>query len=144
MISSTLGEFNYPELFVTLHPTDAASRGISDGDAVRVHNELGEVLCRARVSDRVRTGVAAMPKGAWRKSSRNGQTSTALSPAHVNVVAGGACYNDARVGNRALLRARRVILAAMRVLKLTLSIKSPSRAVAAVSQSKTPLYQAVP
>jgi hypothetical protein len=27
----------------------------------------------------------------------NGQTSTALCPAHVNVVGGGACYNDARV-----------------------------------------------
>jgi hypothetical protein len=38
-----------------------------------------------------------MPKGAWRKSSRNGQTATALAPAHVNVVGGGACYNDARV-----------------------------------------------
>ena len=97
MITSTLGEFNYPELFVTLHPADAARRKIADGDGVRVFNDLGEVICRARVSDRVRAGVAAMPKGAWRKSSRNGQTSVALSPAHVNEVAGGACYNDARV-----------------------------------------------
>ncbi len=97
MISSTLGEFNYPELFVTMHPSDAAPRGVADGDPVRVFNELGEVHCRARVSARIGRGVAAMPKGAWRKSSRNGQTATALSPAHVNVVAGGACYNDARV-----------------------------------------------
>jgi anaerobic selenocysteine-containing dehydrogenase len=97
MISSTLGEFNYPELFVTLHPADAAQRGIAEGDEVRVFNDLGEVICRANLSDRLRLGVAAIPKGAWRKSSRNGQTSNALSPAHVNVVGGGACYNDARV-----------------------------------------------
>ena len=97
MITSTLGEFNYPELWVTLHAADAAARGIAEGDTVRVFNELGEVICRAHVGDRIRSGVAAMPKGAWRKSSRNGKTSTALSPSHVNVVAGGACYNDARV-----------------------------------------------
>ncbi|MBM3835066.1 MAG: hypothetical protein FJ403_17695 [Verrucomicrobia bacterium] len=97
MISSTLGEFNYPELWLTLHPTDAAARGISEGDEVRVFNELGEVRCRTRVSDRIRDGVCGLPKGAWRKSSRNGQTSTALCPQHVNEVGGGACYNDARV-----------------------------------------------
>jgi anaerobic selenocysteine-containing dehydrogenase len=97
MISSTLGEFNYPELWLTLHPADAAARGISDRDEVRVFNNLGEVRCRARISDRVRDGVCGLPKGAWRKSSRNGQTSTALCPQHVNEVAGGACFNDARV-----------------------------------------------
>lgn len=97
MISSTLGEFNYPELQLTIHPLDAAARGIAEGDEVRIFNALGEVRCRARLNDRFREGVCGLPKGAWRKSSRNGQTSTALCPPHVNVVAGGACYNDARV-----------------------------------------------
>jgi len=97
MISSTLGEFNYPELWLTLHPTDAAARGIADRDEVRVFNDLGEVHCRARISDHIRDGVCGLPKGAWRKSSRNGQTSTALCPQHVNEVGGGACFNDARV-----------------------------------------------
>ena len=36
-------------------------------------------------------------KGAWRKSSLNGMTSTALTPATINVVGGAACFNDARV-----------------------------------------------
>lgn len=97
MISSTLGEFNYPELWLTLHPADAAARGIKDGDEVRVFNGLGEVHCRARISDHQRDGVCGLPKGAWRKSSRNGQSTTALCPQHVNAVAGGACFNDARV-----------------------------------------------
>jgi anaerobic selenocysteine-containing dehydrogenase len=97
MVSSTFGEFNYPELFARLHPKDAAARGIRAGDVVRVFNDLGEVLCRAEISDRIREGVVSIPKGAWRKSSRNGQTATALCPATVNVVAGGACFNDARV-----------------------------------------------
>jgi anaerobic selenocysteine-containing dehydrogenase len=97
MISSTLGEFNYPELWLTLHPADAAAGGISERDEVRVFNELGEVHCRAHVSERMRVGVCGLPKGAWRKSSLNGQTATALCPQHVNEVAGGACFNDARV-----------------------------------------------
>ncbi len=97
MISSTLGEFNYPELRVTLNPQDAAARSIAEGDAVRVFNQLGEVVCRADLSDRLREGVVVIPKGAWRKSSRNGRTATALCPATISEVGGGACYNDARV-----------------------------------------------
>ncbi len=97
MITSTLGEFNYPELWLTLHPEDATARRISVGDTVRVFNALGEVHCRAKVSTDIRPGVVLMPKGAWQKSSRNGFTSTALCPSHVNDVGGGACFNDARV-----------------------------------------------
>jgi anaerobic selenocysteine-containing dehydrogenase len=97
MISSTLGEFNYPELWLTLSPADAAARAISDRDEVRIFNDLGEVRCRAQISGRMREGVCGLPKGAWRNSSRNGQTSTALCPSHVNDVGGGACFNDARV-----------------------------------------------
>ena len=97
MITSTFGEFNYPELWLTLHPEDATTRGISEGDTVRVFNALGEVHCRAKMSTDIRPGVIHMPKGAWQKSSRNGFTSTALCPSHVNEVGGGACFNDARV-----------------------------------------------
>ncbi len=82
---------------VTIHTVDASEREINDGDEVRVFNDLGEVICRVAVRLSVRPGVVSMPKGAWRKSSRNGATSTALCPADVNVVAGGACFNDARV-----------------------------------------------
>lgn len=106
MITSTLGEFNFDHLTVTLHPDDAAERGIEAGDLVRVGNELGEVECPARLSDSVRPGVAVMPKGAWRRSSPSGTTSTALIPDHVNVVGGGACFNDARVDVERVAAAR--------------------------------------
>jgi len=97
LISSTFGEFNLPVLRVTMHPGDAEARGVREGDSVRVFNDLGEVRCVARVSPRVRPGVVSMPKGAWRQASANGRTATALCPADVNEVAGGACFNDARV-----------------------------------------------
>ncbi len=97
LITSTFGEFNLNKLEASLHPDEAASRGIADGDRVRVFNRIGEVHCHAAVTDKVRPGVLHLPKGAWRKSSLNGKTSTALIPAKIEPVAGGACFNDARV-----------------------------------------------
>lgn len=96
-ISSTFGETNIPVLYVELHPDEARARGIADNDRVRVFNDLGEVYCIVHVTDRVRPGVAWMPKGVWSRASGNGRTATALSPAHVNAVGGGACFYDARV-----------------------------------------------
>ncbi|HJZ11276.1 MAG TPA: molybdopterin dinucleotide binding domain-containing protein, partial [Acidobacteriota bacterium] len=100
-ISSTMGEYNLPELFVSLHPADAAARGLSQGAKVRVYNEFGEVHCRLRIRNEVRAGVAVLPKGAWRKASLNGFTATALAPDTLGT-AGGACFNDARVEIAAL------------------------------------------
>jgi anaerobic selenocysteine-containing dehydrogenase len=95
-ISSSMGEYNLPELIVTMNPLDAADRGLSDGTIVRVFNEFGEVHCKLKVKSAIRTGVVSMPKGAWRKASRNQQTATALAPDTLGT-AGGACFNDARV-----------------------------------------------
>jgi anaerobic selenocysteine-containing dehydrogenase len=97
MTNSTGGEWSYPRLELTIHPEDAAPRGIRSGDSVRVYNSRGEVHCVARVSDGTRPGVVVMPKGAWMKSSQNGRTSTALCPPSVDNVGAGACFNDARV-----------------------------------------------
>jgi biotin/methionine sulfoxide reductase len=48
-----------------LHPADAAARGITDGDVVRVHNDLGSLLAGARLSDACAPGVAQLSTGAW-------------------------------------------------------------------------------
>ncbi|MCH9649222.1 MAG: molybdopterin-dependent oxidoreductase [Deltaproteobacteria bacterium] len=97
LINSTFGESSLDELTVTLHPEDAEARGLAPGDSVRAFNDLGEVHCRARVSSRTRPGVVLMPKGAWRRASDNGFTSTALCPSDTQRVGGGACFSDARV-----------------------------------------------
>ena len=102
LITSTLGEVNVDVLRVTLHPDDARERRLSRGDRVRVFNDLGEVHCHLEISDRVRPGVASMPKGAWRRSSINGATSVALCPDDAQVVGDAACFNDARVEVAAL------------------------------------------
>jgi anaerobic selenocysteine-containing dehydrogenase len=96
-ISSTLGELYRGVIPVELSPQDAEARGIRDGDRVRISNEFGEVVCPARVTTDVRAGVAVLPKGLWSHNTENGATSNALCPDTLTDVAGGACFNDARV-----------------------------------------------
>lgn len=97
MISSTLGEFNFPQLFLVMNPVDADQRSLKQGETLRVFNDLAELKAPLRISDRIRPGVVMMPKGAWRKSSANGFTATALVADDVSSVGGGACFNDATV-----------------------------------------------
>ncbi|MDH4064938.1 MAG: molybdopterin-dependent oxidoreductase, partial [Acidobacteriota bacterium] len=96
-ISSTLGELPRPDVRLEVHPTDAETRGIEDGDDVRVFNEQGEVHVKARVTPLVRPGTVSMPKGVWRRHTSNGWTSNVLAPDALADLGGGACFNDARV-----------------------------------------------
>ena len=50
---------------VSIHPDDAAARGIADGDVVRLFNRRGACLAGARVTDSVRPGVVVLSTGAW-------------------------------------------------------------------------------
>jgi anaerobic selenocysteine-containing dehydrogenase len=96
-ISSTLGQLHRGLVALEVNPADAESRGIRSGDRVRVRNELGEVVCPVRVTDEVRPGVVSLPKGLWAHNTENGATANALSPDTLTDIAGGACFNDARV-----------------------------------------------
>jgi anaerobic selenocysteine-containing dehydrogenase len=103
-ISSSLGELHRDRVPVELHPDDAAARGLSDGDRVRVHNDDGEVVTTLRVSPDLRPGTAALPKGLWSHNTEDGNTANALAPDTLTDLGAGACYNDARVE---VTRARR-------------------------------------
>jgi anaerobic selenocysteine-containing dehydrogenase len=96
-INSIFGEFNLPHPRLAMHPDDAAARGVRDGAAVRVFNDLGEVHVPAHLTCDVRPGVVTLPKGLWRSSTLNGSTATALVPDELTDIGAGACFNDARV-----------------------------------------------
>ncbi|MFL6274003.1 MAG: molybdopterin-dependent oxidoreductase [Blastocatellia bacterium] len=80
--------------FVLINEADAGPRQISDGDRVRVWNGRGECWLVARLSDRVKPGVACALSTWWNK----------LSPGHRNVnqtvsqaltdMGGGATFYD--------------------------------------------------
>src|SRR5262252_4337612 len=96
-INSTLGQLPRPDVKLVMHPDDAQTRGLADGDLVRIFNDLGEVQCPLQVLPTIRRGTVSLPKGLWRRSTRNGVTATALVPDSLTDIAGGACFNDARV-----------------------------------------------
>jgi anaerobic selenocysteine-containing dehydrogenase len=96
-ISSTFGQLRRAEMPVEIHPDDAHSRGIGDGDEVRIWNDLGEVRMKARVSREMRPGVVCIAKGLWSHHTRNGSTANALIPETVADLGGQAAFNDARV-----------------------------------------------
>ena len=50
---------------VFINPVDAAARGLSSGDAVRVFNDRGEIRLPCRITRRIMPGVVAIPQGAW-------------------------------------------------------------------------------
>jgi anaerobic selenocysteine-containing dehydrogenase len=68
------------EQAVTMHPCDAAERGITDGQYVRVFNDRGQFIALARVTGQIAAGVAMAPMGAWPKNAKGHATVNAVTP----------------------------------------------------------------
>ena len=96
-ISSPLGELRERAAMLHIHPADAGPRGISQSDAIRVFNQLGELHCPANVTTDIRRGTVAFSKGVWRRNTYNGSTANALVPDSLTDLGAGACFNDAWV-----------------------------------------------
>jgi anaerobic selenocysteine-containing dehydrogenase len=69
-----------------IHPVDAASRSIADGDEVMLASRVGEVRVTAKVTERVMPGAVCLPHGFGQK--REGVRLSLASTLH------GASYND--------------------------------------------------
>jgi anaerobic selenocysteine-containing dehydrogenase len=96
-INSMFGERADVVPVLTMHPDDSAARGIADGDQVRVFDDRASIDLPVRVDATTRPGVVVLPKGLWRRATSTGCTANAFAPATLSDLAGGACFNDARV-----------------------------------------------
>jgi anaerobic selenocysteine-containing dehydrogenase len=67
------------EPWLDIHPDDAATRGVIQGDYVRVFNDRGSVELRARVTDRARRGVVVGLSVWWKKLARDGKNANELT-----------------------------------------------------------------
>lgn len=80
---------------VEINPQDAARKGITSGDKVRLNNALGEVDLVAKVTEDVAIGVLCCEKGAWCDRSETGQSVNALISNQCKTDIGeGAAYYD--------------------------------------------------
>jgi anaerobic selenocysteine-containing dehydrogenase len=82
---------------VTLHPEDARSRGIAEGDQVRVFNDRGSFLARALVSEAARPGLAVGLSIWWPKMCPGGRNVNAVTSQELADMGGGATFYDVLV-----------------------------------------------
>jgi len=78
----------------TLHMdvSDAAARGISSGDQVRVYNDRGACLLRAEVDGAVRPGVVCAPSVRWARSAPDRQNVNGLTSERLTDIGGGPTF----------------------------------------------------
>ena len=83
--------------FVELDPADAAARGIAEGDLARVWNDRASLEVPARITDRLRPGVVAIPFGWWQTQHPDGKAANALTNDTLTEWGGGVAYSDTLV-----------------------------------------------
>ncbi|GAA4571944.1 molybdopterin-containing oxidoreductase family protein [Planotetraspora kaengkrachanensis] len=98
-LNTTFG--NNPELLrrskgprVMVSAADAEARGLVDGAPARVFNRNGEFTAYVEISDRVRPGVVAAPKGHWPKLSPGGANTNATVDERDADMGRGAVFHD--------------------------------------------------
>lgn len=85
------------EPVLEIHPTDAAARGIADGQIVRVFNDRGSHECRAVVGPRARPGVVNGLGIWWRKLGRDGKNVNELTSQHLTDIGRAPVFYDCLV-----------------------------------------------
>src|SRR3989441_3716841 len=82
---------------LTLHPRDAASRGIAEGQMVRAFNDRGSFLARAHVSDAARPGLVVGLSIWWAKMCPGGRNANAVTGQELTDMGEGATFYDVLV-----------------------------------------------
>ena len=100
-----------------LHPDDAAARGLTDGQRVRVASTVGAIEVPLEVTDEMRPGVVSVPHGfghgrdgvGWRRAAAHPGASVndITDPMIVDRLTGNAAFNDVPVLVQAAAAAER-------------------------------------
>ena len=85
------------EPLLEIHALDAAARGITTGQVVRVFNARGEYLCKADVSQRARPGVVHGMGIWWRKLGLSGTNVNQLTSQRLTDMGNGPVFYDCLV-----------------------------------------------
>ncbi|WP_118182278.1 molybdopterin-containing oxidoreductase family protein [Paraburkholderia phosphatilytica] len=91
-LRSTEGE---PHL--DIHPADAHTRSIADGEQVRVFNDRGSMQARARVTDRAREGLVVGLSIWWKKLAPDGRNANEVTSQALTDLGGSATFYDCLV-----------------------------------------------
>ena len=67
------------EPYLEMHPSDANSRSIADGDMVRIFNDRGTLLAKAHVTTNTREGLVVALSIWWKKLASDGKNANELT-----------------------------------------------------------------
>lgn len=90
------------EPLLEMHTSDAAARGLSDGQIVRVFNQRGEYRCKLAVSERARPSVVNGLGVWWRKYGLSGTNVNQLTSQKLTDLGHGPTFYDCLVEVAAL------------------------------------------
>ena len=94
-MNSTFGNLpdtDHQTSVLKIHAGDAAPRGISTGDQVRIFNDRGSCLLRAKIDTRVAPGVVCAPSTRWAKKSPAFRNVNALTSERLTDQGGGPTF----------------------------------------------------
>ncbi len=85
------------EPHLDIHPADAAARAIGSGDMVRIFNDRGSFVARARVTDRARSGLVVGLSIWWKKLASDGRNANEVTSQRITDMGAGPTYYDVLV-----------------------------------------------
>lgn len=85
-----------PEPQLDIHPADAKARGIEDGEYVRVHNDRGEMVVKAKYNEAFQPGLVNTDQGWWSRDYLRGHHND-LTHNEVSDVGQTMAFYDVRV-----------------------------------------------
>jgi len=73
-------EVQLSEANVTLHPEDASTRGLREGQTVELHNPTGRLEVKLQLDESIPRGIALSHKGRWPKRQSDSANVNVLNP----------------------------------------------------------------
>ena len=80
-----------------MHPTDAAERGLAEGEEALVANETGSLPLRVTLSEALPRGVALSHKGRWPKREAARANVNVLNPGRKSDMGDNTCVHSVEV-----------------------------------------------
>ena len=85
------------EPHLDIHPADARCRGIEAGDMVRIFNDRGSFVARARLTDKARQGLVVGLSIWWKKLATDGKNANEVTNQRITDMGRGPTFYDVLV-----------------------------------------------
>jgi anaerobic selenocysteine-containing dehydrogenase len=85
------------EPHLDIHPIDAAGRGIENGQRVRIHNDRGSFVAKARITDKARQGLVVGLSIWWKKLASDGKNANEVTSQRLTDMGNAPTFYDTLV-----------------------------------------------